>query len=64
MEKEVTVNVLDISHLLSSNEDSLFNLILEAIDQIPLPKQNKIIYACGGWARDKLFFKKNGGKAH
>lgn len=55
------IQLLDISLLLTSKEKQLLGLIKDALNNIAKPKAQKVLYACGGWVRDKLLFLENHG---
>lgn len=56
MEDSLTIKTLEIGSVMTPNEKLIFNWIKEALNRVKGRRSDKIIYACGGWVRDKLFF--------
>ena len=61
MEANFEINTLDISSILTQSEKLLFTWVQQVISQVKCPEDQKIIYGCGGWVRDKLFFVEGSG---
>ena len=56
MQNTPNVKLLEIGSLLNSQEKMIMGLLKDAINNLSGSRSDKIIYACGGWVRDKLFF--------
>lgn len=59
--REIEIKLLDVSFLLTSKEKLIFGFFKDALSEVKKSKNQKLLYACGGWVRDKLFFIENHG---